>query len=100
MEWNSDLRRTGGPHIIGHASAFLPHQQHIIGREGKVGKPSFRFARQEDDPPLRSPPEVHPIRVAGEFDQINIIHARALQPLIRKGEAAWLDQVNPHAKTR
>ena len=43
-ERNSDRRVTHRTDITGHARTFLPHQQHVIGLEGKVIEPCCGLA--------------------------------------------------------
>ncbi len=98
-----DARIGAGMDCIGHAGAFRTHQQYVIGLEDEGGQGSGAFAgHQHDAFILRRHRrfECCPIGVADDLGLCSIIHARALQRPLRKGEAAGIDNVADSVQAR
>ena len=88
--------------MIGHARAFRSHQQDIVTAKCHVGQPFRRVAAHQQQTAAGGPSfrvERLEIGVAHDLRRCAIIHCRALQSGIGKGESGRHDDVDGHGKT-
>ena len=95
------MRIGGVMHLGRHPAAFIAEQQAVVDIKGEIEQRlgSARCEQDQSSAVFAGGLKGLPIGMARNLRLFGIIHAGALQPALRKGKSAWLDDVNGDAKT-